>query len=248
MVTTMCFAPVENARIGRRSGRRHSSGRQRGHVDLPRARAAAWPAACRPSMSPPGELMLKQPDAEATMRPAVTAAGARPSLGIALEMAAIALQAGTGGRLALCRTGRHRSAIAAGRFAAVLHLEGCEPIGTDLDELDVLYAAGLRSLGPVWSRNNIFGHGVPFRLSAQPRHRVLDSLMPGAIWCGPAIGCGILVDLSHITEKGFWDVAAITDQPLVASHSNVTCHHARGPKSDRPPARCGARIRAAWSG
>src|SRR5690606_33885576 len=32
---------------------------------------------------------------------------------------------------------------------------------------------------------------------------------------------GILVDLAHITERGFWDVAKITDQPLVASHSNA---------------------------
>ena len=32
---------------------------------------------------------------------------------------------------------------------------------------------------------------------------------------------GILIDLSHITEKGFWDVAKVSDQPLIASHSNV---------------------------
>ena len=45
----------------------------------------------------------------------------------------------------------------------------------------MLYAAGLRSLGPVWSRNNIFGHGVPFAYPRSP-DTVLDSLMPGALW------------------------------------------------------------------
>ena len=53
-------------------------------------------------------------------------------------------------------------------FAAVLHMEGCEAIDADLEALDVFYAAGLRSLGPVWSRNNIFGHGVPFAYPMSP--------------------------------------------------------------------------------
>jgi membrane dipeptidase len=50
-------------------------------------------------------------------------------------------------------------------------MEGCEAIGADLAALDVFYAAGLRSLGPVWSRNNIFGHGVPFAFPIEPGHR-----------------------------------------------------------------------------
>ncbi|MEZ0212872.1 MAG: dipeptidase, partial [Xanthobacteraceae bacterium] len=120
-----------------------------------------------------------------------------------------------------CRSGTESDrAIAAGRFAAVLHLEGCEPIGPDLAALDVLHAAGLRSLGPVWSRHNIFGHGVPFAYPSGP------DTGPGLTGAGKALvrACnrlGILIDLAHITEQGFWDVAALSDQPLVASHSNV---------------------------
>jgi membrane dipeptidase len=48
-------------------------------------------------------------------------------------------------------------------LTVVLHLEGAECIGADLEGLDTLYDAGLRSLGPVWSRPNAFAHGVPFR-------------------------------------------------------------------------------------
>ena len=53
-------------------------------------------------------------------------------------------------------------------FAAVLHMEGCEAIDAELAALETFYAAGLRSLGPVWSRNNIFGHGVPFAYPMSP--------------------------------------------------------------------------------
>jgi membrane dipeptidase len=71
----------------------------------------------------------------------------------------------------------------------------------------------------VWSRPNIFGHGVPFSYPSSP------DTGPGLTDAGRRLvqACnrlGMLIDLSHLTEKGFWDVAAITDQPLVASHSN----------------------------
>ena len=93
--------------------------------------------------------------------------------------------------------------------------------------LDVLYAAGLRSLGPVWSRPNVFGHGVPFRCPSSP------DTGPGLTDLGKALigACNrlrIMIDLSHLNESGFWDVAAISDAPLVATHSNA---HAISPHS-----------------
>jgi membrane dipeptidase len=113
-----------------------------------------------------------------------------------------------------------RQAMADGIFAAVMHMEGCEAIGADLAALEVFYAAGLRSLGPVWSRHNVFGHGVPFAFPMSP------DTAPGLTDAGFALvrecnRLGILIDLAHITEKGFWDVAKTTEQPLVASHSNA---------------------------
>jgi len=99
-------------------------------------------------------------------------------------------------------------------------MEGCEAIDADLAALEVFYAAGLRSLGPVWSRNNVFAHGVPFAYPMSP------DTGPGLTDAGKRLvkACntkGILIDLAHITEKGFWDVAKLSDQPLVASHSNA---------------------------
>ncbi len=80
------------------------------------------------------------------------------------------------------------------------------------------YSAGLRSLGPVWSRPNAFAHGVPFISPSSP------DTGPGLTPAGFALvrrcaELGILIDLSHLNEAGFWDVARADVGPLVASHS-----------------------------
>jgi membrane dipeptidase len=131
------------------------------------------------------------------------------------------LERASGGQVAVCRSaGDIRAAMARGALATVLHIEGVECIDTDLDFLEVLYAAGLRSLGPVWSRHNSFGHGVPFRFPSSP------DIGPGLTEAGRRLveACnrlGVLIDLSHITERGFWDVAELSTAPLVATHSNA---------------------------
>lgn len=121
-----------------------------------------------------------------------------------------------------------RDCLERGVFAAVMHIEGAEAIDENLTALDVLYHAGLRSLGPVWSRPNIFGHGTPFRFDQSP------DTGPGLTDAGKRLlqRCnerGILVDLSHLNERGFWDVAELSSAPLVATHSNAwtLCRHAR---------------------
>jgi membrane dipeptidase len=103
---------------------------------------------------------------------------------------------------------------------AVMHLEGAEAIDADLEQLPAWYERGLRSLGPVWSRPNDFAHGVPFAFPSSP------DTGPGLTERGTALvaACaelGILVDLSHRNEAGFWDVAGLEPGPLVASHSGA---------------------------
>ena len=104
--------------------------------------------------------------------------------------------------------------------AILLHIEGAEAIGPNLDELEVLYAAGLRSIGPVWSRKNIFADGVPIGLSGSPDTG--DGLTDvGKNLVRACNDMGVMLDMSHINEKGFWDVANLSDAPIVATHSNV---------------------------
>ena len=106
------------------------------------------------------------------------------------------------------------------KIAMLLHIEGAEAIDTDFNSLEILHAAGLRSIGPVWSRDNAFAHGVPMAFGRSP------DTGPGLTGPGRELVrlCNrkkIMIDLSHINERGFWDVAKLSDAPLVATHSNA---------------------------
>ncbi len=141
----------------------------------------------------------------------------------------IRIERASKGEVKICRTATDiRNCINTGKLAAILHIEGAEGIDPDLYMLDVLYESGLRSIGPVWSRPNIFGHGVPFRYPSTP------DTGPGLTDRGIELvrACNrlkIMIDLSHLNEKGFWDVARLSDAPLVATHSNAweICRHSR---------------------
>ncbi|MBD2745302.1 dipeptidase [Microvirga sp. BT688] len=141
----------------------------------------------------------------------------------------IRIERASKGEVKICRTAADiRHCIETGKLAAILHIEGAEGIDPDLYMLDVLYESGLRSIGPVWSRPNIFGHGVPFRYPSTP------DTGPGLTDRGIELvrACNrlkIMIDLSHLNEKGFWDVARLSDAPLVATHSNAweICRHSR---------------------
>jgi membrane dipeptidase len=134
----------------------------------------------------------------------------------------------TGRLLALERAGHVRVARRAsdldaardddGPPLAVIHLEGAEAIDPMLESLELWYAAGLRSLGPVWSRANAFAHGVPFISPSSP------DIGPGLTAAGRALvrrcaELGIMVDVSHLNEAGFWDLARLELGPIVATHS-----------------------------
>jgi membrane dipeptidase len=110
--------------------------------------------------------------------------------------------------------------MSAGQVAVVPHIEGAECIDTDFHALEVLAAAGLRSLGPVWSRPNAFGDGAPMAATPVPEDGA------GLSDAGRALirACEdlrLMVDLSHLTQAGFWDVAKVATKPQVASHSNA---------------------------
>jgi membrane dipeptidase len=107
-----------------------------------------------------------------------------------------------------------------GSLGAVLHFEGAEAIGAGLERLEDFHDSGLRSLGLTWSRPNAFAHGTPFGFPGSPDQG------PGLSDAGRALvqACnelGVMLDVSHLNERGFWEVAELIDAPLVASHSNA---------------------------
>ena len=115
--------------------------------------------------------------------------------------------------------------MAAGIMAAVLHIEGAEAIAPDLSNLDHYYQQGLRSIGPVWSRSNVFGHGVPFDFPSSPDQGT-GLTQAGKNLIRACDEMGIMIDLSHLNEAGFWNIASLTSRPLIATHSNA---HALSP-------------------
>lgn len=193
------------------------------HIDLPRARAAGMAGGFF-AMFPPGAKPLAAAVASAAggelaqLPPELPQAEALASTN---AMAALMFRLERAGALAVCRdVASLRTAIDAGKLAAIFHIEGAEAIDTDFRSLEVLYAAGLRSIGIVWSRANAFGTGVPFRHNSDP------DIGPGLTEVGKDLvrvcnRMGIMLDMSHLNAAGFRDVAAITDRPIVATHSNV---------------------------
>ena len=204
--------------------------RTTGHIDLPRMRDAGvraaffavWaPSETRSDALGAGAETPPQPDAHGDERFDLP-----PQVPFA-DAAAVATRA-AGRLLALEREGAIRIARSVsdldaahggeGPPAAILHLEGAEAIDSGLESLELWYAAGLRSLGPVWSRPTAFGHGVPFTAPGTP------DTGPGLSAVGHNLvrrcaQLGIMVDLAHLNEAGFWDVAAAGVGPLVSSHT-----------------------------
>ncbi|MCW2976764.1 MAG: peptidase [Actinomycetia bacterium] len=108
--------------------------------------------------------------------------------------------------------------VAGDEPGAILHLEGAEPIEPGLDNLDGWIERGLRSLGIVWSRPNAFACGVPFQYPGAP------DMGPGLTDAGRDLvrACnerGVMLDLAHLNERGFFDVASLSEAPLVVSHA-----------------------------
>ena len=199
-----------------------------GHVDLKRAAAGAMAGGFF-AIFVSGETrfdvgLLRHPPYNVPLPPLVPRDEAAR---VVNEQVALFHELDARGDLALCRTADEiEAAMAEGRLAALMHLEGCEAIGPDLEGLDALYGAGLRSLGPVWSRPTVFAHGVPFRFPSD------GDIGPGLTEAGrrlvkEAAARGMIVDTSHLNSAGFFDIAEM-GIPLVATHSNA---HALSPHS-----------------
>ncbi len=202
------------------------AGAEKGHLDLKKARAGGFAGGMFAVFVPPED----KPDAPPRSRPG---SGIEMPLPPELDInyarkvtigeiaVALKLEAASNGAIGIARSVADiRRINAAGGIAIVLHIEGIEAVDAELEFLHVLYAAGLRSLGPVWSRANVFGTGVPFKFPGDP------DIGPGLTEAGKNLvrtcnQLGIMIDMSHLNEKGFWDIAELSTAPLVTTHSNV---------------------------
>jgi membrane dipeptidase len=201
---------------------------EKGHLDLPRARAGGFAGGffavyvpAEPSDSKPEPTDLPSTGLfEMPLPPPLELAYAQR---VAFAMAALLFraEAASAGQIKVVRTADElATCLHESVLATILHFEGAEAIDPELNALEVFYQAGLRSLGLVWSRPTAFGHGVPFAFPHSP------DTGPGLTDAGKQLvrACnrlGIMIDLSHLNEQGFWDVAKLSHAPLVATHSNA---------------------------
>lgn len=202
-----------------------------GHIDLPRARAGGFgggffavfvppdPSAPEAAMLNPAAYQTADGYALPLAAPIDPAYAQR--MAISLTASLFRLEETSAGELLVVRTVIELAkCLGNGTLAAVLHFEGAEAIDANLEALESFYQAGLRSLGLVWSRPNLFAEGVPFRFPHSP------DTGPGLTPAGVALvrACnrlGIMIDLAHLNEAGFWDVVKLSDRPLVNTHSNA---------------------------
>ena len=151
-----------------------------GHLDLPRAREGGLAGGffaiftsspdhqrvIGPLLGPDGEVV---PGGRSIQLPPPLDRDIATAWTLSVMSDAFRLEAESEGEIEVVRTVADlRRCIDEGTFAIILHIEGAESIDENLETLDVFYEAGLRSLGPVWSRPTMFGHGVPFDFPRSP--------------------------------------------------------------------------------
>lgn len=220
------------------TGRSFFERSETGHLDLPRARegglGGGFFAIYIRDPSVPETVVTDPAQADAVLStygdeqnwPAPMSLEYAQSAALGYLGRLLALEQASGGTVRIVRSAAEvQQCLDAGVFAMVLHFEGAEPLDPEGCALEVFYAAGLRSVGLTHSRRNRFAQGVPFKFPHSP------DTGPGLTDAGKDLvrqlnRRRVMIDLSHITERGFWDVAELSDAPLVATHSNA---HALAP-------------------
>ncbi|KUK10354.1 MAG: Zn-dependent dipeptidase, microsomal dipeptidase-like protein [Clostridia bacterium 41_269] len=108
------------------------------------------------------------------------------------------------------------------RIAALLCIEGGEAIQEDLSLLRIFYRLGVRCLTLTWNQRNAIGDGI--------NEKPVGGLSNFGIEVIKEMNnLGMLIDVSHLNQGGFWDVIRYSEYPVIASHSNVyeICNHPR---------------------
>lgn len=221
-----------------KTGRSFFERSEEGHIDLPRAREGGLGGGFfavylrDPIMEEKEKAGSSSVDAavniyadESTWPEPMPLEYAQPkALGLLGQL--LRIEQESNGQVRIVRTAAElQRCLDSGTFAMLLHFEGAEPLDPEGLALEVFHAAGLRSVGLTHSRRNRFATGVPFKFPHSP------DTGDGLTDAGKALvrqlnRRRVMIDVSHITERGFWDVAGISDAPLVATHSNA---HALSP-------------------
>jgi len=119
------------------------------------------------------------------------------------------------GRIVQCRTAwEAQRAAREGKAAAFLSVEGAELLECSLERLEQARAMGVRAVNPTWNHAN--------QLSGSHKDRPEQGLTPqGRCFVRRMRALGMLIDVSHLSDRGFWDVLETAPGPVIATHSNA---------------------------
>ena len=126
-------------------------------------------------------------------------------------------------------TSQIKKTIRAGKIGVILSIEGGEALEGDLGILRVLYQLGIRLITLTWNQRNQIADGAA-------EQRTKSGLTEFGVKVIMEMNrLGMLIDISHLSEAGFWDVIKLSEQAVIASHSNCysLCPHARNLKDDQ---------------
>jgi len=120
-----------------------------------------------------------------------------------------------------------------GKIGLILGMEGAEPLSNDINLLQVFYTLGLRLLTLTWALRNHVGDGAHFL--PQKEGNVGGITDFGVKVIEECNNLGIVIDVSHLNDPGFWDVMKFSKTPIVASHSNcrALANHPRNLTDDQ---------------
>ena len=127
-----------------------------------------------------------------------------------------------GDLLAHCRSAADiRAAQAEGKCAALLSIEGAEQIGCSIEKLREAHEKGVSILHLCWNYDNV--------LTGAATDGQGGLTEEGKRFTRAVADLGMIVDLSHISERAFWDVLELSDRPVLAGHSDAmgVCEHPR---------------------
>jgi len=179
----------------------------KGHLDLPRLQEVGMTAQV---------FALFVPDAYAVHAPTAHALRMIYHLYASIEQA--------NGQLILARTAADIDAAHAnGQVAAILGMEGAEPLDGSLELFHIFHRLGLRVLGLTWNRRNAAADGLDCARSGGGLTPFGEALVRA---CNEV---GVIIDIAHLAPAGVRDVLDVSIQPIIASHANARalCDHPR---------------------
>jgi len=118
-----------------------------------------------------------------------------------------------------------------GKMSGLLAIEDGVVIGEELERIEKVFEKGVRLITLTWN----FENGIGYPCSDDPEKHKLGLKLFGIDAVREMNRLGMMIDVSHLSEGGFYDVAKYTTKPFVASHScsRKLCNHRRNLTDDQ---------------